>query len=96
MTSAENAAKWSIASGYVATRKSAYKVPEMRAHVEKSPEYLVARDQLRYASAKMMAPNYQKIREFLKKQLDDVVDGRVSPKEALDTVQRQVSLVIKR
>jgi sn-glycerol 3-phosphate transport system substrate-binding protein len=96
MTSAENAARWSIASGYVATRKSAYDIPEMRAHVEKSPEYLVARDQLRYASAKMMAPNYQKIREFLKKQLDDAVDGKVTPKEALDTVQRQVSLVIKR
>jgi sn-glycerol 3-phosphate transport system substrate-binding protein len=96
VTSAENAARWSIASGYVATRVSAYERPEMRAHIEKNPEYLVARDQLKFASAKMMAPNYQKIREILKKQLDDAVDGRVNPKEALDTVQRQVATVIKR
>jgi sn-glycerol 3-phosphate transport system substrate-binding protein len=96
MTSTENAARWSIASGYVATRVSAYDRPEMKAHVEKNPEYLVARDQLKFAAAKMMAPNYQKIREILKKQLDDAVDGRVNPKEALDTVQRQVATVIKR
>lgn len=96
MTSAENAAKWSIASGYVATRASAYEIPEMKAHVEKNPQYLVARDQLKYASAKMMAPNYQKIREILKRQLDDAVDGRVSPKEALETVQKQVVAVIAR
>lgn len=96
MTSSENAARWSIASGYVATRVSAYEVPEMKAHVEKSPEYLVARDQLKYASAKMMAPNYQKIREILKRQLDDAVDGKVPPREALETVQRQVTAVIKR
>jgi len=96
MTSAENAAKWSIASGYVATRVSSYDLPEMKAHVEKNPQYLVARDQLKYASAKMMAPNYQKIREILKKQLDDAVDAKVSSKDALETVQKQVLSVIKR
>ena len=96
MTSAENAARWSIASGYVATRGSAYEIPEMKAHVEKNPQYVVARDQLKYASAKMMAPNYQKIREILKRQLDDAVDGKVSPKEALETVQKQVVAVIAR
>jgi sn-glycerol 3-phosphate transport system substrate-binding protein len=94
MTSAENAAKWSIASGYVATRTSSYNVAEMRAHVEKNPQYLVARDQLKYASAKMMAPNYQKIREVLKRQLDDAVDGKVSPKDAMDAVQKQVTALI--
>jgi ABC-type glycerol-3-phosphate transport system substrate-binding protein len=44
----------------------------------------------------MMAPNFQKIREILKKQLDDAVDGKVSPKEAMVTVQKQVEAVIKR
>lgn len=62
MTSAENAAQWSMASGYVATRKSTYEVPAM----------------------------------ILKKQLDDAVDGKVTPKEAMTLVQKQVEAVIKR
>ncbi len=44
----------------------------------------------------MMAPNFQKIREVLKKQLDDAGDGKVSAKEALGTVQKQVEAVIKK
>ena len=51
---------------------------------------------LQYAAGKMMAPNFQKIREILKKQLDDAVDGKVGPKEAMATVQKQVEAVIKR
>lgn len=37
----------------------------------------LAREQLQYASGKMMVPHFQKIREILKKQLDDAVDGKV-------------------
>ncbi len=96
MTSAENAAQWSIASGYIATRKSAYELPAMKEFVAKDPRYLVARDQLQYATGKMMAPNFQKIREILKKQLDDAVDGKVTPADAMAAVQKQVDAVIKR
>ncbi|HYL79421.1 MAG TPA: hypothetical protein VEU07_01330, partial [Candidatus Acidoferrum sp.] len=81
---------------YIATRKSAYEIPAMKDFVGKDPRYLVARDQLQYATGKMMAPNFQKIREILKKQLDDAVDGKVSPKDAMATVQKQVEAVIKR
>ncbi len=95
MTSAENAAQWSIASGYIATRKSSYELPVMKEFVAKDPRYLVARDQLQYAAGKMMAPNFQKIREILKKQLDDAVDGKVTAHDAMATVQNQVEAVIK-
>ncbi|HET8575810.1 MAG TPA: extracellular solute-binding protein [Methylomirabilota bacterium] len=95
MTSSENAAQWSMASGYVATRKPAYTVPAMKEFLAKDSRYLVARDQLQYASGKMMAPNFQRIREILKKQLDDAVDAKVLPKEAMQTVQKQVEAVIK-
>jgi len=85
-----------MASGYVATRTSAYTVPAFKEFLAKDARYLVVRDQLQYASGKMMAPNFQKIREILKKQLDDAVDGKVAPKEAMVTVQKQVETVIKR
>ncbi len=96
MTTAGRAAEWSVASGYVATRKSSYEVPATKEFVAKNPQYLVARDQLKYAFGKMMAPNFQKIREILKKQLDDALDGRTSPKEAMEATQKAVEAVIKR
>jgi sn-glycerol 3-phosphate transport system substrate-binding protein len=55
----------------------------------------VARDQLQYASGKMMAPNFQKIREILIRQLDDAVDGKVTPAQAMETVQKQVEAAIR-
>ncbi len=95
MTTPEHAAMWSQASGYVATRKSAYHVPAMKEYVAKNPQYLVARDQLQYASGKMMAPNFQKIREILIRQLDDAVDGKVAPAQAMEIVQKQVEAAIR-
>lgn len=96
MTSADNAAQWSLASGYIATRQSSYTLPAMKEFVAKDARYLVAREQLKYASGKMMAPNFQKIREILKRQLDDAVDGKLPPAAALALVQQQVEAVIKR
>ena len=96
MTSAENAARWSIASGDIATRKSASEFPAMKEFVTKDPRYLVGRAQLQDAAGKMMPPSFQKIREILTKQLDDAVDGKIGPKDAMETVQKQVEAVIKR
>jgi sn-glycerol 3-phosphate transport system substrate-binding protein len=68
----------------------------MKEFLAKDARYLVAREQLQYAFGKMMAPNFQKIREILKRQLDDAVDGKVAPKDAMQIVQKQVEAVIKR
>ena len=95
MTSPENAAHWSIASGYVATRRSAYEVPRMQEYVKQNPEYLVAREQLAYAYGKMMSPSFQRIREVLKRALDDATGGRVSPKAALDRAQAEAQAVLR-
>jgi len=95
MSTSKNTAEWSAASGYVAVRHSAYDDPVMKEHVSKNPEYLVARDQLKYAHGKMMAKNFQKVREILKRQLDDSVAGKIAPTEALKIAQREIQAVIK-
>jgi len=95
MTNVKNTAEWSAASGYVAVRNSAYDDPVMKEHVSKNPEYLVARDQLKFANGKMMAKNFQKVREILKRQLDDSAAGKIVPAEALKTAQKQIQAVIK-
>lgn len=95
MSNVKNVAEWSVASGYVAVRQSAYEDPAMKEHVSKNPEYLVARDQLKYAHGKMMAKNFQKVREILKRQLDDAVAGKIAPAEALKIAQNEIQKVIQ-
>lgn len=95
MSSVKNTAEWSAASGYVAVRNSSYEDPVMKEHVSKNPEYLVARDQLKYAYGKMMAKNFQKVREILKRQLDDAAAGKVAPAEAMGIAQKEIQAVIK-
>ena len=95
MSSVKNTAEWSAASGYVAVRNSSYEDPIMKEHVSKNPEYLVARDQLKYAYGKMMAKNFQKVREILKRQLDDAAAGKVAPAEAMGIAQKEIQAVIK-
>lgn len=89
MVTPERAAHWSMASGYIAVRRSAYELPAMKEFVAKNPEYLVARDQLQYAFGKMMAPNFQRLREILKRALDDATGGRVAPDVALYRAQEE-------
>ncbi len=95
MTSPANAALWSIASGYVATRASAYELPNMQEYVRQNPEYLVAREQLQYGHGKMMSPSFQRIREIVKRALDDATGGRLAPQAALDRAQREAEDVLR-
>lgn len=89
LTEPRMAARWSRDSGYVSVRMSSYDLPEMKEYTAKHPEYLVARDQLQYASGKMMTPVFQRIREIVKTALDESTGGRIEPKAALDRAQKQ-------
>jgi len=95
MTSPENAADWSVESGYVAVREDAYEVPEMVEHVEENPARAVARDQLEYAHPKMGAVGYQQIREVTTDYLDELMEGNISPEEAMETIQMEVEGVLR-
>lgn len=89
LTTPEMAARWSRDSGYVSVRMSSYDLPDMQEHTDAYPEYLVARNQLDYASGKMMAPAFQEIREILKTALDEATAGNIEPQAALDRAQSQ-------
>ncbi|MFR6947675.1 ABC transporter substrate-binding protein, partial [Streptococcus pneumoniae] len=53
MTTPERIAQWSIDTGYVAPRKSAYETDVMKQYVKDFPYATVARDQLEYADAEL-------------------------------------------
>lgn len=75
LTSPENAAQWSVASGYIAVNKKAYDTELMQAALKETPQYAVARDQLVYSRAQMMSENIGKVRQVLNDNLDALVAG---------------------
>jgi sn-glycerol 3-phosphate transport system substrate-binding protein len=95
MTTPEMAANWSIESGYVAVNKNSYDLPEMKAFLQKFPQMTVARDQLNYAYPKMMAVNYQLIRNAMTTNLDAAIEGKKTPAEALAAAHKLMEQAIK-
>jgi len=95
MTTPKMAAHWSIESGYVAVNKNSYDLQEMKEFLKQFPQMTVARDQLEYAYPKMMAVNYQLIRNAMTTNLDAAIEGKKTPEEALVDAQKLMEQAIK-
>ncbi|MFD0676381.1 MULTISPECIES: ABC transporter substrate-binding protein [unclassified Paenibacillus] len=89
MTETERAAQWSIDTGYVAVKKSAYETDRMKKYAADFPAALVARDQLQYASAELSTHNNGKVMKTLNDQVQAVLTGTLTPAEALQKAQEE-------
>lgn len=94
MTSPSRAAQWSIETGYVAVRKSAFKEKSMKAWVKQHPQVLVARNQLKYAQAELATHQDQQIHQFIDDQLDAAISGQTPTKTALATAQQESNRIL--
>ena len=94
MTDPVRAGLWSRESGYIAVNKQSYELDEMKAFLTQFPQMTVARDQLEYAYPKMMAVNYQLIRNAMTTNYDAAMEGKISPEEALKTIQKKVEEIL--
>ncbi|GAA3399998.1 ABC transporter substrate-binding protein [Paenibacillus hodogayensis] len=89
MTETERAAQWSIDTGYVAVKKSAYETERMKKYVAEFPQALVARDQLQYASAELSTHNNGKVTKAISDQVQAVLTDGATPAEALKKAQEE-------
>jgi sn-glycerol 3-phosphate transport system substrate-binding protein len=94
MTSPENAAKWSIATGYVAPRADAWDTPEMKEYAKTLPAALVARDQIQYAGREFATYQRQRVTQFLTDAIESSVAGKTKPEAALKEAQKQAEQVL--
>lgn len=88
------AAQWSIDTGYVATRKSAYETDIMKKYIASFPQAIVARDQLKHASAELSTHNNGKIYKVIDDHLQGAVTGEETPKEALKKAQQKAEEIL--
>lgn len=94
MTAAENAAKWSIATGYIAPRADTWETPVMKEYVASLPQALVARDQLKYAGREFATFQRGKVTAFLVDAIEASVGGQNTPAEALARAQKLADSVL--
>ena len=87
MTSPEQAAKWSIETGYMGVSPAAYETEALQAYTDEFPPALVARDQLEHAVAEFSTYETARVREGLNNAIQAALTGTKSPEEALGEAQ---------
>jgi sn-glycerol 3-phosphate transport system substrate-binding protein len=78
MSEAPQAARWSIASGYLATNIASWELPEMQALIKEHPEVLVTKAQLTDAKAEPASAKYAPSRDILNALIKDVLAKKAS------------------
>jgi sn-glycerol 3-phosphate transport system substrate-binding protein len=95
MTEPELTARWSIATGYVATRADAYKTPTLEKYVSEFPAAAVARDQFEFATAEFSTYENARNKKALDDAIQSVLTGGKSAGDALKTAQQLAERVLK-
>jgi len=87
MTSPEQAARWSIATGYVGVSPAAYETEALKQYTAEFPPALVARDQLTHAVAEFSTFETARVREGLNNSIQSALTDTKSPEAALGEAQ---------
>lgn len=95
MTDDERVAQWSIDTGYVATRPSAYDTERMKTYAEEFPYCLVARDQLEYDYAELSTYNQAEVQKAIDDAISYVMTGQQDVESALATAQQTADGILQ-
>jgi len=87
MTAPEQAAEWSIATGYMGVSPAAYETEALKAYTAEFPPALVARDQLEHAVAEFSTFETARVREGLNNAIQAALTGTKPAAEALAEAQ---------
>lgn len=96
MTSPEQAASWSIATGYMGVSPASYDTEALQEYVQTFPPAAVARDQLEYATAELATHQAGRVRKLLDDAIQSVLNGQAEPQAALDSAQQQAKRILSR
>ncbi|SEL20786.1 carbohydrate ABC transporter substrate-binding protein, CUT1 family [Roseovarius nanhaiticus] len=95
MTAPEQAAEWSIATGYMGVSPAAYETEALQAYVADFPPALVARNQLEHAVAEFSTFETARVREGLNNAIQSALTGAKEPAEALGEAQEAAERLLK-
>ncbi|MFK7891519.1 MAG: ABC transporter substrate-binding protein [Granulosicoccus sp.] len=95
ITAPEQAAKWSIATGYVAPSPAAWETAELQAYAKDFSPALVARNQLEYAVAELSTYENQRVTSIFNDALASAITGTKTPAEALAEAQQKADAILE-
>ena len=93
-TAPEQAAYWSINTGFVATSPAAWETDAMIARVAEVPVAAVARDQLEFAVAELSTFEGPRITQILNDNIAAAIVGQKTPAQAMADAQREADAVL--
>ena len=95
MTAPEQAATWSIKTGYMGVSPAAYETEALMAYTEEFPPALVARNQLENAVAEFSTFETARVREGLNNAIQAALTGAKSPADALTEAQAAAARLLR-
>lgn len=95
MTAPEQAATWSIKTGYMGVSPAAYETEALKAYTEEFPPALVARNQLENAVAEFSTFETARVREGLNNAIQAALTGAKSPADALAEAQAAATRLLR-
>lgn len=95
ITEPDQAAKWTIATGYVAPRPATWESDAMKAYTADFAPALVARDQLEFAVAELSTYENQRVTRIFNDALAAAITGQKSAAEALAEAQAKADEILK-
>ncbi|MEW5869809.1 MAG: ABC transporter substrate-binding protein [Chloroflexota bacterium] len=95
LTSPELAADFSIQTGYIASRASAFDTEAMKAYVAKVPQALQARDALKYAQGELAIQDLGEVRGIFHSYIQKAFNGEMSAAEAMDAAQAEAEAALQ-
>ena len=95
MTSPEQAARWSIATGYIGVSPAAFETKALADYVASFPPAAVARDQLQYAVAEFSTHDNQRVTKVFDDNLQAALTGTKSPAQALKDAQAEAERLLR-
>ncbi|WP_261130113.1 ABC transporter substrate-binding protein [Bacillus sp. Marseille-Q3570] len=95
LTEPERVAQWSIDTGYVATRESAYETDKLKDYVEEFPQAIIAREQLEYADSELATYQNGEVQKIFNDAIQSILTGKNSVDEGMEKAQQEAEKVLE-
>ncbi|MEO8739508.1 MAG: ABC transporter substrate-binding protein [Casimicrobiaceae bacterium] len=95
MTSAEQAARWSIETGYVAPRQDAWDLPVMKKYAQDFPAAAVALEQLPFCAPEFSTHDGPRTTKALEDAIEASITGTKTPAKALADAQGEATRILR-
>ncbi|WAH37589.1 ABC transporter substrate-binding protein [Alicyclobacillus dauci] len=96
MAQPDNAAKWSIETGYVGSSPAVYETDAMKQYLQKTPQAAAIQQQMQSAAKELGTHDGQEIQSILSTACQQVLTANVTPQQALKDAQQKADQILSK